>query len=180
VASQGIYQTGGSWAGGAWTEASFLYQAIWSDLAPDGTHVATPGGGTQNGQGASEFVLFSNPSPNSYGYVQYADTPAADTQKRDSDVGGNDINAGYLYFRIFTTANADGGDLLYQSAVVDTANDLVDVDLDGVFSPGDISPLSATGGGPQATNGTVVPEPTTLALLALSGMMIALRRTRRD
>jgi hypothetical protein len=179
VASSGIYQTGGSWAGGPWTEAGFLYQAIWSDLAPDMSHVATPGGGTANGQGANEFVLFSRASVHSYGYVQYADTPSSDTQKRDSDVGGNNINAGYLYFRLFSTAAPVGGDKYYESAAVDTANDLVDIDLDGVFSPGDISPINATGGGPQATN-RPIPEPTTLALLALSGLVFAFRKPRCD
>jgi len=179
VASSGIYHDDGSWAGGAWTEAGFLYQAIWSDVDPSG-HDAGPGGSLANNGGANEFILFSQAGVQSYGYIQYADTPGAATQSDDSDVGGLDINNGFLYFRIFTTSAPVGGDKLYQSPAIQTSG-LANVDLGNPpINPGDIAQINSTGGGPEASNKTVIPEPTTLALLALSGVMIALRRTRRD
>ena len=179
LASSGVHQSGGSWAGGPYTEAGFLYQAIWSDVDPSG-HQAGPGGTLING-GANEFVLFSRAGAHGYGNIQYADTPGSDTQNNDSAVGGNDINNGFLYFRIFATAAAEAGDELYQSAATVTSSGLADVDLSNPpINPGDIAQINVTGGGPQAMNGTVVPEPTTMALLVLSGVMIALRRTRRD
>jgi len=179
VASSGIYHHAGSWAGGPWTEAGFLYQAIWSDVDPS-SHQAGPGGSLANNGGANEFILFSRAGVQSYGYIQYADTPGAATQSDNSDVGGLDINNGFLYFRIFTTANYDNPyDPYYQSPAIHTST-LPDVDLGNPpINPGDIAQINATDGGPQATNKFVIPEPRTLSLLALCALAFVLIRTRR-
>ena len=177
VASSGIYHNGGSWAGGPWTEAGFLYQAIWSDVDPSGHDVGLGGSLGPNG-GANEFILFSRAGVQSYGYIQYADTPTADTQNDDADVGGLNINNGFLYFRIFTTANFLFGDVLYQSPAIHTST-LPDVDLGNPpINPGDIAQINATGGGPQSTNKTVIPEPGTLSMLVFSGLLFAFRKSR--
>jgi len=177
VASSGIYQNGGSWAGGLWTEAGFLYQAIWSDVEPS-SHRAGPGGSLVNNGGANEFILFSRAGVQYYGYIQYSDTPGADTQNDNSDVGGLDINNGYLYFRIFTTAAAIGGDYCYQSPAIHTST-LGDVDLGNPpINPGDIAQINATGGVPQPALTWKIPEPTTLSLLVFSCLVFAIRKTR--
>lgn len=181
LAASGTFADGGSFAAGAYADLGFLYQAIWGPSEP--TEAATGNGGVESGH----FVLFSSNAstaiPNyttNFGYIYYSDQPASATQHTDSDVGGANINDGFLYFRLFDTAAADAGDRYYQSSSIATST-LPDVDLSSPpIPPSGIVGLNATGGSPQAMTGTVVPEPTTLALIALSGMMIAIRRARRD
>ena len=182
LAASGTFADGGSFAAGAYADLGFLYQAIWGPSEP--TEAATPGGGVESGH----FVLFSSNAstpiagaPTNYGYIYYSDQAASETQHTDSDVGGANINNGFVYFRLFDTAAANGGDRYYQSTSIATST-LPNVDLSSPpIPPAGIVPLNATGKDiPQAMTGTVVPEPTTLALIALSGMMIAIRRARRD
>ena len=172
--SDGTYRSSGSFAAGPYGDSSFLYQAIWSPSDPSGNQ-ATTGGGVA----AGEYVLASGTSTLGYGYVQ--PSTAGLLPNEDGDVGGADINAGFLYFRIFDSVGAAAGSELFQSDPVNTASGLVDVDLaNPPIAPSAIAALNATGGSAQAYNSTVVPEPSTLALLAVSGVMIALRRARRD
>jgi hypothetical protein len=182
LAASGTFADGGSFAGGAHANLGFLYQSIWGPSEP--TQAATTGGGEE----AGHFVLFESYAgtpitgyAENFGYIYYSDQAASATQHTDSDVGGADINNGFLYFRLFDTAAAAAGDRYYQSTPIATSG-LPDVDLSSPpIAPAGIVPLNATGvGTPQAMTGTVVPEPTTLALIALSGMMIAIRRARRD
>ena len=181
LAADGTFADGGDFDNGPHAALGFLYQAIWGPSEPTGA--ATPGGGVESGH----FVLFSSNASTpitgyteNFGYIYYSDQAASATQHTDSDVGGANINDGFLYFRLFDTAAANGGDRYYQSTSIATST-LPDVDLSSPpIPPSGIVGLNATGGSPQAMTGTVVPEPTTLALIALSGMMIAIRRARRD
>ena len=181
LAASGTFDDGGSFAAGPYADLGFLYQAIWGPSAP--TEAATEGGGVESGH----FVLFSSYAgtpiagyAENFGYIYYSDQPASATQHNDSDVGGADINNGFVYFRLFDTAAANAGDRYYQSTPIATSG-LPDVDLSSPpIPPSGIVGLNATGGAKVAMTGTVVPEPTTLALIALSGMMIAIRRARRD
>jgi hypothetical protein len=176
LASSGVYHPSGSWAGGPWPVVGFLYQGIWSELVPS-NHWPGPGGSLLNG-GATEFILFSRAGVHDYGYIQYSDTPDEDTQNDDSDVGGLNINNGFLYFRLFATPTAASplSEGFYQSPPIHTST-LDDVDLSNPpINPGSITQLNATLGVPQPL--FWIPEPKTLALLMLSAFVFTFLKNR--
>jgi len=185
ISAQGTWGPGGAFFEGPWADLGFLYQGIWSDKIPDVSHVAGKGGVPLNRNGAQEFVLFMDFAdhtysglPLNYGYIQFSDQPISLTQNTDGDVGGNDINNGYLYFRLFQTAAADIGDWYYQSMPTDTST-LTDTDvLNPPIPPRDYASISMTGGeAKEMDRQVVVPEPSPLSCLVLFGLMVALRNT---
>jgi len=183
VASSGVYQPGGTWDGGPWTEPGFLYQAIWSDVYPSG-HVPGPGGSLAYNGGAQEFILFQSNGVHGYGYIQYADQPASATQHTDSDVGGNNINNGYLYFRLFPEAVPSYSPcpfIWHETLAIDTST-LDDVDLSNPpINPGSIVQINLTGGEHvEMSRIWDCPEPETLSLLALSCLVFVVRGSHRD
>lgn len=105
----------------------------------------------------------------------------------NADVGGNNVNAGYVYARVFDSANPSEGSWYASSLIYNTAGfaqatnvpkptpDQVEM-ADG---PGSTFDEGAGGYYLPLNQGQVVPEPTTLAL-ALAGLgLLVYRRFRK-
>jgi hypothetical protein len=159
----GVYLAGGTWAGGGWPTSGSLYQLIWSPVAPvieDITLAQATGGKT------GELILTSG-ATSSYGYA----TPSALVEVFDAAA-----NDGWIIMRIYQDDTPDIGDLFYQS-ITPTAPTLPAYDP---LVPTSVFDHSATtAGSPQATNGTVIPEPATLGLWGLGLLTILVRRRIR-
>jgi len=186
IGSRGAYVGGGSWASGPYPELGFLYQVLWLHEEPNGTQWNSGGNVVFNS--TEEFVLFegfaSNPAryypDTNYGYIYYSDQMLIETVQDDDDVGGHDINRGYLYFRLFQYETMSHGSKYYQSPTIDTST-MPDVDLtDPPLHPTDILVLGMTGSGPAILDRTIMPEPNSISLLLLACAIILVRRTCRD
>lgn len=164
------------WGGGG------LMQLIWSTV-PEYSPSTTPVGG-QPGVIANYWVLWSGTiGPPE----EWANDHDGGVNYSNADVGGNNINAGYIYARVFEIASPVIGTWYASSLIYSTANfgqatnipppvpDAVDM-TDGTDSWYDtdlgfrLQPLD---------HGQVVPEPSTLAL-ALAGVgLLVYRRLRK-
>jgi len=96
----------------------------------------------------------------------------------DADVGGNDINSGYLYTRIFSDTSVEVGTGYYQSAAAAPSGWVVGGSpAEQVLTEIDATPEADYPGTEYAL--TVVPEPATMALFAMGLVTLAIRR-RKD
>jgi hypothetical protein len=99
----------------------------------------------------------------------------------DADVGGNDINSGYLYSRIFQDSSIDEGDLYFQSPTF-LGPELPVFSTDPVTTPDTDFNASSPRSGlivmetSDADVFTVIPEPSVMALLGFGGLVLAIRR----
>ncbi len=163
-------------AAGNQISADFYHVLIWSPSAPPQMDYALPG----TGVGAGEIVLDVGNAGVLGGQFNYSAQVFT-----DSDVGDVDINAGYLYARIFQFSTVSDGDVYWQTPV-----SLVQGPSLTVYDPNTEPPDPAqlihhvvrdTAGGlaMDASNPdmfTVIPEPSVFAMLGLGGLFLALRR----
>ncbi|MBP7274795.1 MAG: PEP-CTERM sorting domain-containing protein [Kiritimatiellae bacterium] len=166
-----------------------LHILIWSPLGVPAFDYAQPGTGVGGGNpDYVEYVLYSS----NVDEIRAEHDDSRDDSGRfdysgfafvfnDSDVGGLDINSGYLYSRIFSTSNPAAGSWYYQSEAVQGPSLAEYVPLNPIILEHTTS--LATGELQQRQMGVgtgmyqVIPEPATgvLALTAL-GMLIYRRR----
>jgi hypothetical protein len=137
------------------------------------------------GIGAGELVLWSS-----------AEAPrgAADTREdsarfnyaeaplvfEDADVGGADINAGYVYSRIFENSTAGVGDWYYQSQA-NLGDAIPEYDFQAPVTiqnhrTANASDTALIEMGVGAGMYQVIPEPSVMALLGFGGLVLAIRR----
>jgi len=147
-----------------------VHLLIWSLSAPPSVDYALAG----TGVGSGEIVLYTGPGPLSNSQFNYSGLVFNDTH-----VGGADINAGYLYSRIFQDSTVDVGDLYYQSPIFSSP---ALPEYDALTPSTVITHNTPASSGAivldLATTGvyTVVPEPSVLAFLGLGGLALAARR----
>ncbi|MBP7274793.1 MAG: hypothetical protein KBA51_01160 [Kiritimatiellae bacterium] len=169
--------------------ADTLRLLIWSASAPPAVDYAKAGTGIGDG----EYILWSSvadpvrPGDNVYdsGRFNFSGTAII---KDNSAVGGNNINSGYIYSRIFSSSVPVAGQYYFQSLTA-LGPMLADYDplvpgstLDHVTSAVPNLELVDTNN-PTAQNGmyTVVPEPGSLLLaFPVLGVMAVRRMRRRD
>lgn len=170
--------------------ADTLRLLIWSASAPPVVDYAQ----SSTGIGAGEYILWSSAvdplragdTVTSGGVFNFSATPIV---KTDAAVGGNNINAGYIYSRIFSSVNPVAGSYYYQSlanfgpAITEyNAVDLNTILAHNTTSVEEVLELLDTNN-PTAQNGmyTVVPEPGSLLLaFPVLGVMAVRRMRRRD
>jgi hypothetical protein len=157
-----------------------IHALIWSStVAPGGSFLEA---GSPAGVG--EVILFQGTAAaGSFGAFDYKATPV---EAEDVDVGGLDINAGYVYSRIFEGTNITAGAWYYQSQVnlgpgiteYDSLNPGT-VELHQTTA-GDAFPGIVLGDTADPTYGAgmfqVIPEPSVMALLGFGGLVLAIRR----
>lgn len=158
-----------------------LHVLIWSTTAPPAEDWANPNG---DGSGAGEWVLFSGTAAAVGGDFDYRSSPLI---FNDADVGGNDINSGYVYSRIFEGPTPTPESWYYQS-LVNPEPTLIAYDamnapsttLDHRAASGTPFPGPALGDTSDPIYGAgmfqVIPEPSVFAMLGLGGLFLALRR----
>jgi hypothetical protein len=157
-----------------------IHALIWSSTeAPGGSFLEA---GSPAGTG--EVVLFQGTAAaGSFGGFDYKDSAII---AEDADVGGVDINAGYVYSRIFEGTSIAAGDWYYQSQVnlgptIPEYDNTVpsSVRLHNSTS-GDAFPGIVLGDTADPTYGAgmfqVIPEPSVMALLGFGGLVLAIRR----
>ncbi len=163
--------------------ADAVHILIWSQVAPPNTNYAQPG----TGIGSGEFVLWSSAETLRIGDVRtdsgrfdYSNSPLAFD---DSDVGGADINDGYIYSRIFQNSTISGSDWYYQSEVFLAsplgAYDPLSVGTALSHTTSDALSQSLREMGVGSGMYQVIPEPTTFGFLLIGGAMLWIRRLRR-
>lgn len=147
-----------------------LHILIWSASAAPTTDYAQPG----TGVGAGEIVLWQSPAAMTAGGVfDYGGSPETFT---DADVGGSDINSGYLFSRIFSSSSPAASEWYFQSAAV--SPNLPEFDPFVIATIMDHVTSSAVSGEMSVGSGMyqVVPEPSVIAFLGLGGLALAARR----
>lgn len=154
---------------------------IWSANLPPTVGYALP----TTGIGANEYILQTVNSGSDSGTL---DLTAADIVKNNTDVGGNNINNGYLYSRIFSSGSPVAGEWYFQSAYIGPTLAVYDAmnpatTIHHISSDVDTYPeLEMGAGGAQSGMFQVqaIPEPGTLLLaLPFFGVM-AVRRLRKQ
>ncbi len=135
-----------------------LYQLIWTPATP--AQQAGIGGAV----GANEYLLdwlvttsgqrglFST-----HGVISYA----------DSDVGGNDINAGYFFVRVFDNAATGEGDYYLQQYVQGPSLTLYDQQVASTVYSTAVGDL---GGTLDSQGYQVIPEPAVASLVCIFGV----------
>jgi hypothetical protein len=159
---------------GDYVPVDALHVLIWSSTAAPSTNWAT-----LSGVGDDEFALWNTPEDMDAagGIFNYIPTPQTFT---DADVGGADINSGYLYSRIFSSANLSTNDWYFQSAAIGPG--LTETIVDGVptlpinHTTSDFDDNSTLEMGVGAGMYQVIPEPSVMALLGFGGLVLAIRR----
>jgi hypothetical protein len=158
--------------------ADFYHILIWSPTSAPAANYALPG----TGIGANEFILFQGNAGILGGQFNY--NAQAFT---DLDVGGANINNGYLYSRIFQFNTVSAGNVYWESpaALVKGPNLVVYNPLTSPPSPTELTiHVSRDTAGPllmdtaNANFYQVIPEPSVMALMGLGGLLIAIRRRR--
>jgi hypothetical protein len=150
-----------------------IAQLIWSADAPAGAMPGVDVGGTML---AGEFLL-STINLNTLAYGAWG--PGPGLTYTSADVGGADINAGYIYARVFEGVGAANEYYYTSTKVIDTANwVLVGTDPSTVYSAS-VPEAGIINIDAQGTQ--VVPEPATIGLMGIAGlgMFLARRKTRR-
>jgi hypothetical protein len=148
---------------------------VWSTSAPAQVNYAQPG----TGIGDNEWALITA-SGGIGGQFSYDGLIFTDT-----DVGGNSINSGYVYSRIFQANTITAGDRYFQSPTwlgptiplyVTDPVESPPTDHNASFPrEGQVfMDLSAA----DVDVFTVVPEPSVMALMGLGGLLVAIRRRR--
>jgi hypothetical protein len=157
-----------------------IHALIWSSTAAPGASFLSPGSPV----GAEEVVLFQGTADAGVGgSFDYA---ASAIIAEDADVGGLDINSGYVYSRIFEGSAVTAGSWYYQSQV-NIGPGIVEYDvlvpssvLDHRTASDVPYPGPALGDTTDPTYGAgmfqVIPEPSVMALLGFGGLVLAIRR----
>jgi hypothetical protein len=159
---RGGYLPGGDFTNGPWPAAGAYYQVLWSMDDPAGALVQ-PGGLASN-----EVLLYDNNTVKPYGYWD----PTPLIVVRESSVP-NVNTSGYVYTRLFEDDTTDAGTAYYQSPGVANSS----LPVYDAQNPSTIAALLTPSGAALGQNGmVVVPEPGTGLLLALSGLVLAIRR----
>jgi hypothetical protein len=157
-----------------------IHALIWSSTAAPGASFLEAG----SPAGADEVVLFQGTaaagSAGTFDYKSFA------VIAEDADVGGLDINAGYVYSRIFEGSSITADSWYYQSQVnigpgiVEYDNTVPSSVLVHTTSTGTPFPGPALDDTADPTYGAgmfqVVPEPSVMALLGFGGLVLAIRR----
>jgi len=163
--SQPVYDVGGSGNGGPFVAGAEV-DLIWSTVGA----ITTPGlYNLAANLGVTEFVLDGTAVAGTFGFF------AGGGIYTDANVGGNNVNSGFFFTRIYQPVGnffldiplGEGGDFIYEPTAPLTT-----------FS------ANAVNGAPAFvdSNGTqVVPEPATLGLMGIAGlgMFLARRKARR-
>lgn len=161
----GVFLDGGDFGSGPWPTAPAAFQVVWSLNVPGAPQFELD----PSLANAGEFIVGAGPSA-SYGYVG----PTPLIVVTPGDVGGNDPNAGQLYMRIFDSAAPAIGSRYFQSNPIATSGLPVYVPSDPGTQPNlDLNPNASQ------VNGTVIPEPATVALWGLGLVTILVRRKIR-
>ena len=173
---------------GDYLPTNALRLLIWSASAPPTTDYAAAG----TGIGAGEYILWSTATDplragdtiNDSARFNFSGTAII---KGDADVGGNNINNGYIYSRIFSSSAAVAGQYYYQSQanlgptiteydpLIPTSN------LEHTTSNVAFLELVDTNAVPPNGMYTVIPEPGSLLLaFPVLGVMAVRRMRKRD
>lgn len=173
--AQGGFFWSGSGTGILAGGGSTIAQLIWS---PDATASAAGVGGTTT---ESEMIVDAVTFTENVGGI---DQWCWWSTQIVSDDGGANPNGGYIYARIFQDSVIEAGDWVYNGPVVAASN----LDPNGNPKPTQQGynlndPTLGRGGSAGneidgAFSSQVVPEPATLSMLLLGGVVMALRRRR--
>lgn len=137
-----------------------LAQLIWSATYDAGVNLATPGGGLS----AGEFVLAQLTTTSGFAGT-WSDQPIQSVWS-NANVGGADINDGYLFVRILNNDAMGAGDNYLQQWVQGPPLTVFN-NLDPAT---EYSTLGQLGGNIGASTFQVIPEPATALMLILGGM----------
>lgn len=170
----GVASTGGTSLGDLYGGSSLL-QLIWSSVNAYSSDNAV--GGSVD---AGYFILWSGTFS---GGVVGGDADGGAVYS-NADVGGSNINAGYIYGRVFTSTSPILGEYFGQSALVSTASPFPDASSNPTPPPGQLDLISGPSivyDGPNdlfmlPMNIEIVPEPSVLAFVGLGGLALAARR----
>lgn len=156
---RGAYLPGGSFDSGPYPDVGSYYQVLWSPTDTTGVDV------DQSLILEGEVVLYENWTVKPYGYFD----PTPLIVVRDAQVP-NVNTTGYTYARLYADAAPAPGTSYAQSPVVPNSQ----LPLYDNTNPGTIAALLTPVG--AAMTQTVIPEPSTGVLLALSGLVLVIRR----
>lgn len=156
---RGGYLPGGSFEVGPWPDVGSYYQVLWSADEPSAIVV------DQGLVATSEMVLYENWTVKPYGYFD----PTPLIVVRDAQVP-NVNTSGYLYTRLYSDAAPVAGTYFTQSPGVPNST----LPVYDAQNPATIALLVSPVG--LELSGTVIPEPSTGILLALSGLVLVIRR----
>jgi hypothetical protein len=147
-----------------------IHQLIWS-LSNPSSYVARYN--TPNYLAPGEYLL-NQGTTTDYGRFDYSGSaPVYD----NSDVGGNNINSGYLYSRIIENNSPDPNTYYWQSVITGPGLTVYDeMNPDGTIITHITAPAPPTS---SQCNIQMIPEPGTMGLVLAGLGMIALRRFRR-
>ena len=175
VAPGGFYGQGGSWAGGTWLDGDALFQLIWSQNDPvASSYMAYSGTANYLDDSGNEVLLtsFNVPANGSSVYGQFAPYNAGVWSNQD--VGGLNINNGYVYARVFRGGTPTQDMWYFQSAPTGSTLSVYDP-LNVLTAVGhEMSGGSARELGSQVQG--VIPEPATWAFMGLGALVAFIRR----
>mgnify|MGYP003572467029 FL=1 len=155
---KGGYLPGGDFTNGPFPEIGALYQVLWH---PE----AAPSAVDQSLVAPGEALLYDNNTVKPYGY--WDPTPLiVVTEAQVPNVN----TTGGTYTRLYSNGAPVAGDNYYQSPLIPNSS----LPVYDAQNPATIAALSTPGG--DALSSVVVPEPSTGLLLALSGVLLAVRR----
>ena len=173
---------------GDYLPTNALRLLIWSASAPPTTDYAAAG----TGIGAGEYILWSTATDplrvgDTVGDSGRFDFSGTAIVKGDAAVGGNNINSGYIYSRIFSSSAAVAGQYYYQSQV-SLGPTIAEYDilnpatiLQHITSSTAFLELVDTNAIPPNGMYTVIPEPGSLLLaFPVLGVMAVRRMRKRD
>jgi hypothetical protein len=175
LSSAGFYGNPGSWAAGPYPDSLGLRQLLWSPNDPSAYTVNSSGFAV----GQTEFLLATYAPGGGSDYGQWNEgQTSSPILRNNANVGGANINNGYLYSRVFIDPVPDANDYYYQSPAAGPSLT--------VYDPFNIATLithdsSFTAlGEPVQLNRQVVPEPSVLAFFAIGSAVAAVRRMRKQ
>lgn len=170
----GVANTGGTTLADLFSGSSLL-QLIWSPV--DAYSVLNPIAGVVD---SGYFILWSGTIS---GGVVGGDADSGAVYS-NANVGGANINNGFIYGRVFSSTAPIAGDYYAQGERISTASPFPDASSIPTPPPGQLELVSGAGAVFDSENGLfmlplnnpIVPEPSVLAFLGLGGLALAARR----
>ena len=158
-------------SGGGFGTTDRYVQLLWSAANPVGD---TAVWGNANNLAAGEYQLYASAVGN---WASFATDQDGTASYSNAQVGGANINNGYLFVRIFESSTVTASTHYYQATAVAPVLPTYDPVV-----PSSVINYDCTGGAQQnaTTSMAVVPEPSTVGLLLVGAGLIGLRRFRRS
>ena len=186
--SNNIQSTAGTWlAAGAYVQLIWSADAVYSGFGGGGSGIDQTSASASSGTYLSQYgdyVLWAGVTPDLGGWYTAITDLDGNNQYANSDVGGANINSGYVFAYVYIDGTPAQGEIFARSTMIGdgTPSGLSDI---SVLPPDelDVAPSATlvldTGPSGGFTVQPDIPEPGTLALFGLGLLTLAVRRKRR-